>query len=124
MDGADAVLAHAALGQLSDHRVDGGMAQPDGPGITIIDAYGNPLTDNRLTLRENTRGRYGFKLNTRPTHTVWVAAITTDGDPDLHMLPTANATKAITPDEWGDPVLHRNSGRRSTTTRRSVNWSS
>ena len=103
VDGADAVLAHAALGQLSDHRVDGGPAQPPGPGITIIDTHGNPLTDNRLTLRESTRGRYGFKLNTRPTHTVWVAAIATDGDPDLHMLPTANATKAITPDEWETP---------------------
>ena len=103
VDGVDADLAHAALGQLSDHRVDGGTAQPPGPGITIIDTHGNPLTDNRLTLRESTRGRYGFKLNTRPTHTVWVAAIATDGDPDLHMLPTANATKAITPDEWETP---------------------
>ena len=34
---------------------------------------------------------------------MWVAAIATDGDPDLHMLPTANATKAITPDEWETP---------------------
>ena len=104
VDGVDAVHAHAALGQLSDHRVDGGTAQPPaGSGITIIDTYGNPLTDNRLTLRENTRGRYGFKLNTRPTHTVWVSAIASDGDPDLQVLPTANATKAITPDEWETP---------------------
>ena len=76
VDGADAVLAHAALGRLPAHKVDGGTAQPPaGSGITIIDAFGNPLADNRLTLRENTRGRYGFKLNTRPTHTVWVSAI-------------------------------------------------
>ena len=104
VDGADAVLAHAALGRLSDHKVDGGTAQPPaGSGITIIDAFGNPLTDNRLTLRENTRGRYGFKLNTRPTHTVWVVAVASDGDPDLQVLPTANATMAITPDEWETP---------------------
>ena len=57
----------------------------------------------RLTLRENTRGRYGLKLNTRPTHTVWVMEIASDGDPDLHVLPTANATMAITPDEWETP---------------------
>ena len=104
VDGADAVLAHAALGRLSAHRVDGGTAQPPaGSGITIIDAFGNPLADNRLTLRESTRGRYGFKLNTRPTHTVWVAATASDGDPDLQVLPTANATMAITPDEWETP---------------------
>ena len=104
VDGADAVLAHAALGRLSDHRVDGGTAQPPaGSGITIIDAFGNPLADNRLTLRESTRGRYGFRLNTRPTHTVWVAATAADGDPDLQVLPTANATMAITPDEWKTP---------------------
>ena len=104
VDGADAVLAHAALGRLPAHKVDGGTAQPPaGSGITIIDAFGNPLADNRLTLRENTRGRYGFKLNTRPTHTVWVSAIASDGDPDLQVLPTANATMAITPDEWETP---------------------
>ncbi len=104
VNGADAVLAHAALGRLPAHKVDGGTAQPPaGSGITIIDAFGNPLADNRLTLRENTRGRYGFKLNTRPTHTVWVVAIASDGDPDLQVLPTANATKAITPDEWETP---------------------
>ena len=104
VDGADAVLAHAALGRLPAHRVDGGTAQPPaGSGITIIDTFGNPLTDNRLTLRESTRGRYGFKLNTRPTHTVWVSAIASDGDPDLQVLPTANATMAITPDEWETP---------------------
>ena len=103
VDGVDANLAHAALGRLPTHTVDGGTAQPAGPGITIIDTHGNPLTDNRLTLRESTRGRYGFKLNTRPTHTVWVVAVASDGDPDLHMLPTANAEMAITPDEWETP---------------------
>ena len=103
-DDIDANLAHAALGPLSDHRVDGGTAQPPaGSGITIIDTHGNLLTDNRLTLRESTRGRYGLKLNTRPTHTVRVTAIASDGDPDLQVLPTANAEKAITPDEWETP---------------------
>ena len=32
-----------------------------------------------------------------------VAAIASDGDPDLQVLPTAEATKAITPDEWETP---------------------
>ena len=86
------------------HKVDGGTAQPPaGSGITIVDTHGNPLANNRLTLRESTRGRYGLKLNTRPTHTVWVTAIASDGDPDLQVLPTANGGKAITPDEWETP---------------------
>ena len=76
---------------------------PAGSGITIIDTHGNPLANNRLTIRESTRGRYGLKLNTRPTHTVRVTAIASDGDPDLQVLPTANAEKAITPDEWETP---------------------
>ena len=104
VDGVDADLTHAALGRLRDHKVDGGTAQlPAGSGITIIDTHGNPLANNRLTIRESTRGRYGLKLNTRPTHTVRVVAIASDGDPDLQVLPTANATKSITPDEWEIP---------------------
>ena len=104
VDGVDADLAHAALGRLPDHKVDGGTAQPPaGSGITIIDTHGNPLKNNRLTLREGTRGRYGLKLNTRPTHTVRVVMVASDGDPDLQVLPTANADKAITPDEWETP---------------------
>ena len=102
----DADLAHAALGRLPGHKVDGGTAQPPaGSGITIIDTNGDPLTGNpiRLTIRESTRGRYGLKLNTRPTHTVRVTAIASDGDPDLQVLPTANGEKAITPDEWETP---------------------
>ena len=103
-DDVDADLAHAALGPLPDHRVDGGTARPPaGSGITIIDTHGNPLANNRPTLRESTRGRYGFKLNTRPTHTVRVVAVASDGDPDLQVLPTANAERAITPDEWETP---------------------
>ena len=104
VDGVDADLAHAALGRLPGHKVDGGTAQPPaGSGITIIDTHGHPLANHRLTIREGTRGRYGLKLNTRPTHTVRVAAIASDGDPDLQVLPTAEATKAITPDEWETP---------------------
>ena len=51
-------------------------------GITIIDTNGAPLAGDpiRLTRREGARGRYGFKLNTRPTHAVWVAGIQSDGD--------------------------------------------
>ena len=104
VDGVDADLTHAALGRLRDHKVDGGTAQlPAGSGITIIDTHGNPLANNRLTIRESSRGRYGFKLNTRPTHTVRVVAIASDGDPDLQVLPSANAEWAIAPDEWETP---------------------
>ena len=74
-------------------------------GITMIDTNGDPLTGNpiRLTIREGFRGRYGFKLNTRPTSAVWVAGIQSDGDPDVLVLPTANAAWAILADEWETP---------------------
>ena len=87
-------------------------AAPDTPspydpnaGITMIDTNGDPLTGNpiRLTIREGTRGRYGFKLNTRPTHAVWVAGIQSDGDPDVLVLPSAEGAKAILADEWETP---------------------
>ena len=74
-------------------------------GITMIDTNGAPLAGNpiRLTIREGTRGRYGFKLNTRPTSAVWVAGIQSDGDPDVLVLPSAEGAKAILPDEWETP---------------------
>ena len=87
-------------------------AAPDTPspydpnaGITMIDTNGDPLTGNpiRLTIREGTRGRYGFKLNTRPTSAVWVAGIQSDGDPDVLVLPSAEGAKAILADEWETP---------------------
>ena len=106
VDGVDANLAHAALGQLRDHKVDARTARPPaGSGVTIIDTDGAPLAGNpiRLTIRESTRGRYGLKLNTQPTHTVRVVAIHSDGDQDLEVLPTAQSEKAITPAEWETP---------------------
>ena len=74
-------------------------------GITMIDTNGAPLAGNpiRLTIRESTRGRYGFKLNTRPTSAVWVAGIQSNGDPDVLVLPSAEGAKAILPDEWETP---------------------
>ena len=87
-------------------------AAPDTPspydpnaGITMIDTNGDPLTGNpiRLTIREGTRGRYGFKLNTRPTSAVWVAGMQSDGDPDVLVLPSAEGAKAILADEWETP---------------------
>ncbi len=103
VDGVDADLAHQALGSLSD-PVDGGTAQPPaGSGITIIDTHGNPLTDNRLTIRESTRGRYGLKLNTRPTHRVDLVGGPSDGDEDLRILPTYTPLP-ISPDEWETPL--------------------
>ena len=87
-------------------------AAPDTPspydpnaGITMIDTNGDPLTGDpiRLTIREGFRGRYGFKLNTRPTSAVWVAGIQSDGDPDVLVLPTNEGAKAILADEWETP---------------------
>ena len=51
-------------------------------------------------------GARRLKLNTRPTHTVRVTMIASDGDPDLRVLPTnANAEKGSRTDESGtDPV--------------------
>ena len=74
-------------------------------GITMIDTNGDPLTGDpiRLTIREGFRGRYGFKLNTRPTSAVWVAGIQSDGDPDVLVLPSAEGAHAILADEWETP---------------------
>ena len=103
-NGVAVELSHAALGQLMDHTVDGGSAQPPaGAGVTIVDTDGNPLEqvngEYRLVIPENTSGRYGLKLNTRPTHTVDLSAIYGDGDEDLRVLPTYTPLP-IAPDEW------------------------
>ena len=99
----NADLAHPALGPLSD-PVDGGTAGPPaGSGVTIIDTDGNPLANNRLTIRESTRGRYGLKLNTRPTHRVDLVGGPSDGDEDLRILPTYTPLP-ISPDEWETPL--------------------
>ena len=107
--GVDANLSHAAVGPLSGHKVDGGTAEgPAGAGVTIIDTEGNPLElqangKHRLVIRESTRGRYGLKLNTRPTHTVNLVGIQSDGDEDLRVLPTYTPLP-IAPDEWETPM--------------------
>ena len=99
----NADLAHPALGPLSD-PVDGGTAGPPaGSGVTIIDTDGAPLANNRLTIRESTRGRYGLKLNTRPTHRVDLVGGPSDGDEDLRILPTYTPLP-ISPDEWETPL--------------------
>ena len=80
-------------------------------GITMIDTNGAPLMGDpiRLTIREGYRGRYGFKLNTRPISAVWVAGFhlsidhDPDGDPDVLVLPSTENVKAILPDEWETP---------------------
>ena len=85
VDGVDADLAHSARGPLSA-PVDGGLAGAlRDSGVTIIDTDGNPLElqangKHRLVIRESTRGRYGFKLNTRPTHRVDLVGGPSDGD--------------------------------------------
>ena len=92
-------------------------------GITMIDTNGDPLTRSisvtrpwpffgdpiRLTIREGFRGRYGFKLNSRPAHAVFVAGIQSDGrdpddDPDVLVLPTNEGAMVIPADEWETPV--------------------
>ncbi len=107
--GVDADLSHAAVGPLSGHKVDAATAQsPAGSGVTIIDGGGNPLEVQangkyRLLIRESTRGRYGLKLNTRPTHTVHLRGIQSDGDEDLRVLPT-HTVLPVAPDEWETPI--------------------
>ena len=126
--GVDANLSHAAVGPLSGHKVDGGTAEgPAGAGVTIIDTEGNPLElqangKHRLVIRESTRGRYGLKLNTRPTHTVNLVGIQSDGDEDLRVLPTFTPLP-IAPTS-GRPRCGWISGRRPTTIRRTGSGSS
>ena len=104
----DADLAHAAVGPQSGHKVDGGGDRAVEAGVTIIDTDGNPLAlhedgRHRLVIRESTRGRYGLKLDTRPTHTVHLRGIQSDGDEDLRVLPT-HTVLPIAPDEWETPI--------------------
>ncbi len=107
--GLDADLSHAAVGPLSDHKVDSGTAQPpQGAGVTIVDSEGNPLElqadgKHRLVIRELTRGRYGLKLNTRPTRMVYLHGIPSAGDEDLHILPN-HTTLPSAPHEWETPI--------------------
>ncbi len=103
-NGDEVELSYAALGRLMDHTVDGGSTQPPADaGVTIVDTDGNPLAqvngEYRLVIPENTLGRYGLKLNTRPTHPVDFSAIYGDGDEDLRVLPTYTPL-SIAPDEW------------------------
>ena len=103
MDGVDADLAHAALGRLPGHKVNGGTARPPAGSGIIVDTHGNPLANNRLTIRESTRGRYGLKLNTRPTHTVRVTAVRVRRRPGSAGVADGQCHKAIAPDEWETP---------------------
>ena len=105
--GLDADLSHGALGPQSDHKVDGGTTAKPG-SVTIIDTDGDPLEmhadgRHRLVIREGTKGRYGLKLDTRPTHTVHLRGIQSDGDEDLHVL-TNHTVLPIAPDEWKTPI--------------------
>ena len=101
--GFDADLSHAAVAPDPDHRVAAGTAtEPAGPGVTIIDAKGNPLAGHRLVIPEGGQGRYGLKLNTRPAHPVHLKAIMSDGDEDLAVLPSFTQP-SIAPGAWGAP---------------------
>ena len=101
--GFDADLFHGAVAPDPDHRVAAGTAtEPAGPGVTIIDAKGNPLAGHRLVIPEGGQGRYGLKLNTRPAHPVHLKAIMSDGDEDLSVLPSFTQP-SIAPGAWGAP---------------------
>ena len=101
--GFDADLSHGAVAPDPDHRVAAGTAtEPAGPGVTIIDAKGNPLAGHRLVIPEGGQGRYGLKLNTRPAHPVHLKAIMSDGDEDLAVLPSFTQP-SIAPGAWGPP---------------------
>ncbi len=101
--GFDADLSHGAVAPDPDHRVAAGTAtEPAGPGVTIIDAKGNPLAGHRLVIPEGGQGRYGLKLNTRPAHPVHLKAIMSDGDEDLAVLPSFTQP-SIAPGAWGAP---------------------
>ena len=105
--GLDANLSHAVVGPLSGHKVDGGTTAKPG-SVTIIDTDGDPLVmhedgRHRLVIREGTKGRYGLKLDTRPTHTVHLRGIQSDGDEDLHVL-SNHTVLPIAPDEWKTPI--------------------
>ena len=105
----DADLSHSAVGPQSGHKVDGGGDGGGDAGVTIIDSDGKPLamhengTQHRLVIREGTTGRYGLKLDTRPTHTVHLRGIQSDGDEDLHVL-SNHTVLPIAPDEWETPI--------------------
>ena len=95
------------VGPLSGHKVDGGTTAKPG-SVTIIDTDGDPLVmhedgRHRLVIREGTKGRYGLKLDTRPTHTVHLRGIQSDGDEDLHVL-SNHTVLPIAPDEWKTPI--------------------
>ena len=72
-------------------------------GITLVDAEGRALANPpRLTVVEGGSAIFGFKLNTRPAHTVWVGFSHGEGDGDLEsLLPTV---WTVSPDEWETPV--------------------
>ena len=101
--GFDADLSHAAVAPDPDHRVAAGTAtEPAGPGVTIMDAKGNPLAGHRLVIPEGGQGRYGLKLRTRPAQAVHLKALMSDGDEDLAVLPSFTQP-SIAPGAWGAP---------------------
>ena len=71
-------------------------------GITLVDEGGQPLAlPPRLTVPEGGSAIFGFKLNTRPTHSVWVGF--SHGGGDEHLLSLSSTVWAISPDEWETP---------------------
>ena len=115
--GTFAEFDFAALNRQSGHRVDGwttvdgAPAAPDAEaGIAIVDRDGNPLQTladgtYRLEVPEGGEARYGLRLKTQPTHSVYVGHHMLEGDVDLAVPRSLWLDDPITPDEWDTKTI-------------------
>ena len=115
--GTFAEFDFAALNRQSGHRVDGrttvdgAPAAPDAEaGIAFVDRDGNPLQTladgtYRLEVPEGGEARYGLRLKTQPTHSVYVGHHMLEGDVDLAVPRSLWLDDPITPDEWDTKTI-------------------
>ena len=97
-----------AVADFSGYLV-GNETPPDavGAGITLVDAAGRALegTPPRLTVPEGGSAQFGFKLNTRPRHPVYVGFSHGEGDDDLKSGSSTVWVITVMPDDWVRPHL-------------------
>ena len=115
--GTFAEFDFTALNRQGGHRVDGrttvdgARAAPDAEaGIAIVDRHGNPLETmadgtHRLRVPEGSEARYGLRLKTQPTHSVYVGHHMLEGDVDLAVPRSLWLDDPITPDEWDTKTI-------------------
>ena len=115
--GTFAEFDFTALNRQGGHRVDGRTtvdgtpAAPDAEaGIAIVDRHGNPLETmadgtHRLRVPEGSEARYGLRLKTQPTHSVYVGHHMLEGDVDLAVPRSLWLDDPITPDEWDTKTI-------------------